>query len=280
MMIIRNSNGQKKGFVITDLNSEGAQWVRRRALKIILYWVLYPLIRPFYLIFLIVNTLVVAAVVLLICPLDKKGNLVHYIGRFWSLLNVFLSGTRLRVKGKEKMEKGGAYIVMSNHQSLFDVWALIGKLPLQLRWIIKSEIKKVPIFGYVLGRMGHIYIDRRKGRDAILGMEVAVQKVREGASVVIFPEGTRSRDGRLQKFLRGGAVIAIRSGVPILPVTVNGSRFVLPKGTLALMPGKIDVIVGDSIDPCMFDENRKDELMAVVRSAIDKNLDLEYGAFV
>lgn len=221
-----------------------------------------------------------AAVVLLICPLDKKGNLVHYISRFWSLLNVFLSGTRLKVKGKEKIEKRGAYIVMSNHQSLFDVWALIGKLPLQLRWIIKSEIKKVPVFGYVLGRMGHIYIDRRKGRDATLGMESAVQKVREGTSVVIFPEGTRSRDGRLQKFLRGGAVIAIRSGVPILPVIVNGSRFVLPKGTLALMPGKIDVIVGDSIDPCMFDENRKDELMAVVRSAIEKNLDLEYGAFV
>jgi len=109
---------------------------------------------------------------------------------------------------------------------------------------------------------------------------LAVQKVREGTSVVIFTEGTRSRDGRLQRFLRGGAVIAIRSGIPILPVTVNGSRFVLPKGTLALMPGKIDVIVGDSIDPCMFDENRKDELMAVAKSAIEKNLDLEYGAFV
>jgi 1-acyl-sn-glycerol-3-phosphate acyltransferase len=98
--------------------------------------------------------------------------------------------------------------------------------------------------------------------------------------LVIFPEGTRSNDGHLQKFHKGGAIIAIRSGVPILPVTINGSRFMLPKGTLALMPGKIEVIVGDSIDPGMFDENRKDELMSVVKSAIQQNLDLEYGALI
>jgi len=98
--------------------------------------------------------------------------------------------------------------------------------------------------------------------------------------VVFFPEGTRSKDGHLLKFHKGGATIAIRSGVPILPVTINGSRFVLPKGTLGLMPGKIQVIVGDSIDPGMFGENRKDKLVAVVKSAIEQNLDLEYGALI
>jgi 1-acyl-sn-glycerol-3-phosphate acyltransferase len=108
---------------------------------------------------------------------------------------------------------------------------------------------------------------------------VAAQTIREGTSVVFFPEGTRSKDGSLEKFHKGGAIIAIRSGAPILPVTVSGSRFVLPKGTLALMPGKIKVIVGDPIDSGMYDENRKDELMAIVKSAIQQNLDLEYGAF-
>jgi 1-acyl-sn-glycerol-3-phosphate acyltransferase len=206
--------------------------------------------------------------------------LVHYIGKFWSLLNLYLSGTRLKIKGKEKIEKGRTYIVMSNHQSLVDVWALIGKLPLQLRWTIKSEVKKMPVFGYALERMGHIYVGRKKRKDVALTLEVPVQKIRDGASVVIFPEGTRSRDGRLQKFHKGGAIIATQSGAPILPITINGSRFVLPKGTLALMPGKIEVIVGDSIDPGVFDEDRKNELMAVVKSAIEQNLDLEYGAFV
>ena len=216
----------------------------------------------------------------MVSPFDRKRNLVHYIGRFWALLNVYLSGTRLVIRGREKIEKGCSYIVMANHQSLFDVWALIGMLPLQLRWIIKSDIKKMPIFGYALERMGHIYVDRRRRKDTALSLEEALQKMGERAAVVIFPEGTRSKDGHLQKFHKGGAIIAIRSGVPILPVTVNGGRFVLPKDTLALMPGKIEVVVGDVIDPGMFDENSRDELMRAVKSAIGKNLDLEYGALI
>ncbi len=248
-------------------------------MKIIFYWVLYPLIRPFYLLSLILNTLVLSLAIIVTSLFDKKGNLVHYIGKFWSLLNLYLSGARVAIRGKEKIEKGRTYIVMSNHQSLFDVWALIGKLPLQLRWTINSKVKRMPIFGYALERMGHIYVGKGKRKDTVLSLEVAVRKIREGTSVVIFPEGTRSKDGRLQKFHKGGAIIAIRSGVPILPVTINGSRFVLPKGTLALMPGKIQIVVGELIDPGTFDEDKKDELMEVVKSAIQQNFDLEYGAF-
>jgi 1-acyl-sn-glycerol-3-phosphate acyltransferase len=227
----------------------------------------------------ILNTFVLALIIIAISPFDRKGNLVHFVGKFWSLLNIYLSGTRLAIKGKEKIEKGRTYIVMSNHQSLVDPWVLIGKLPLQLRWTVKPEVKKMPVFGYALERMGHIYVGRRRRKDTVMSLEIAIQKIREGSSVVFFPEGTRSKDGRLLKFHKGGALIAIRSGVPILPVTINGSRFVLPKGTLAVMPGKIQVIVGDLIDPGMFDEGKKDELMAAVKSAIEQNLDLEYGAF-
>jgi len=249
-------------------------------LKTIFYWVLYPLIRPFYLMSLILNTLVLALIIIAISPLDRKGNVVHYIGKFWSLLNVFLAGARVTVKGGEKIEKGRSYVVMSNHQSLFDIWALIGKLPLQLRWVIRSGIKKMPVFGYALERMGHVYIDRGNRENTTQRLREAAQKIRKGVSVVIFPEGTRSRNGRLQRFHKGGSVIALGTGAPILPVTVNGGRFVLPKGTLALMPGKIEVVVGDVIDPGSFGEDRKDELMATVRKAIKKNLDLEYGSFV
>ena len=249
-------------------------------MKIIFYWVLYPLIRPFYLISLILNTVVLALVIIVISPFDRKGTLAHYIGKLWALLNIYFPGTRLTIKGKEKIEKGRTYIVMSNHQCLLDPWVLIAKLPLQLRWIIKSEVKKMPIFGYALDRMGHIYVDRTNRKNKALSLEIAAQKIQEGASVAIFPEGTRSNDGRLQKFYRGGAIIAIKTGAPILPVTINGSRFTLPKGTLALMPGKIEVIVGDIIDPGMFDEDKKDELLGVVKSSIQQNLDLEYGELI
>jgi len=246
-------------------------------LKVIFYWVLYPLIRPFYLISIIVDTIVLALIIIIISPLDKNGNFVHYIGKLWSLLNIYLSGTRIYIRGKEKIEKTQNYIVMSNHQSLFDVWVLIAKIPLQLRWIIKAEIKRIPIFGYALERMGHIYIGGTGRRNMALGLADAIRRIRNGTSVAIFPEGTRSKSGRLGKFHGGGALIAIKSGVPILPVTVNGSRFVLPKATLALMPGKIEIVVGDIIDPNIFDKHGEKELMATVESAIRKNLNLSYG---
>jgi len=228
----------------------------------------------------ILNTIVLGSIIIAISPFDKNGNVVHYIGKFWSLLNIYLSGTRLTIKGTERIKKGHPYIVMSNHQSLLDPWVLIGKLPLQLRWTIKSEVKKMPIFGYALERMGHIYVGKKKRKQRDLTLQESLKKLKKGSSVVIFPEGTRSKDGYLQRFHKGGAIIAMRSGMPILPVTINGSRFVLPKGTLALMPGKIEVIVGESIDSGMFGENEKNQLRAGVKSAIQQNLNLQYGAFV
>lgn len=247
-------------------------------MKILFYSILYPLIRPFYLASLIINTAVLAIIIIVISPFDRRGNVVHYIGKFWSLLNVYLSGTRLRIVGKDKIRRNRPYIVMSNHQSLFDVWALIGKMPLQLRWVVKGDIRKMPLFGYALERMGHIYVDKARGKNMVRSLESAARKIREGTSVVIFPEGTRSKDGRLQRFHRGGAVIALRSGVSILPVTVNGGRFVLPKNTLDLLPGKIQLVIGDVIEPTDFAEDRTEELLEAVRSAIEKNLDLDYGA--
>jgi 1-acyl-sn-glycerol-3-phosphate acyltransferase len=213
----------------------------------------------------------------MLSPFDRKGNLVHYIGKFWSLLNIYISGTRLKIIGKEKIDKKSSYIVMTNHQSLFDVWALIGKIPLQIRWIVKKELRKLPVFGYALERMGHIYIDRQDRENAYMGLNAAARRIKEGTSVIIFPEGTRSPDGKLLKFRLGGASLALRAGVHILPITVNGGRFVLPKNTLALMPGKMEIIVGDPIDPGDFNEDNKVELMSAIKSVIENNLDLEYG---
>jgi len=246
-------------------------------LKTIFYWVLYPMIRPFYLVFITLDTLILGFIVIMLSVFDRKGNLVHYIGKFWSLLNIYISGTRLKVVGKEKIDKKRSYIVMTNHQSLFDVWALIGKIPLQIRWIVKKELRKLPIFGYALERMGHIYIDRQDRENAYMGLNAAARKIKEGTSVIIFPEGTRSPNGKLLKFRLGGASLALRAGVQILPITVNGGRFVLPKNTLALMPGKMEIIVGDPIDPGDFNEDNKTELMSTVKSVIENNLDLEYG---
>jgi 1-acyl-sn-glycerol-3-phosphate acyltransferase len=148
---------------------------------------------------------------------------------------------------------------------------------LQIRWIVKQEIRKIPVFGFALERMGHIYIDRKNRGNAYMGLDAAAEKIRKGTSVIIFPEGTRSKDGHLLKFRLGGATIAIKSGVNILPVTVNGGRFVLPKGTLDLLPGKMEIVVGDPIDPNAYDQDDREALMNAVKSAIDERLDLRYG---
>ena len=247
-------------------------------MRTILLWVIYPLWRPFYLVLLIVNTALLATIVVCLSLFDRNGNLVHYVGRFWSLLNLYLAGTRVKLIGHQNLENNRAYIVMSNHQSLFDVWALIGKLPLQIRWIVKQELRRVPLFGYALERMGHLYIDRKDPRGAYHRIESRAGKLHQGTSFVIFPEGTRSPDGRLQKFRKGGAAMALASGAPILPVTVNGGRFALPKGTLALMPGKIEIIISPPIDPAPFGPDRAGELMDHVKKAIAGNLDLTYGS--
>ena len=248
-------------------------------MRIILLHVIYPLWRPLYLILLLVNTALLATIVVLISLFDRSGNVVHLVGRFWSMLNLVLSGTRVKLSCREKIDSRQTYIVMANHQSLFDVWALIGKLPLQIRWVVKQELRKVPLFGYALERMGHLYIDRKNPKGAYQSLAESATRLRQGTSVVIFPEGTRSPDGHLLQFRTGGAVMALTSGAPILPVTVNGGRFALPKGTLALMPGKMEIIIGDPIDPSLFDGDQARELMDVAQAAIAQNLDLTFGTF-
>ena len=164
---------------------------------------------------------------------------------------------------------------MPNHQSFFDVLALIAYLPLQLRWVVKAEIRKTPLFGYALQRMGHIYVDRVRGDSIRRSIEKAAHKVKGNTSVVFFPEGARSEDGRLLKFRKGGFILAQKSGCPILPITLNGSRFVLPKNTLDLMPGKIEIRIHRPIESP--DALALDDTLLAVEKVIREGLDLDYG---
>jgi len=244
-------------------------------MKIIFYYVIFPLYRPFYLVSAIINTFLLGSLIIILSPLDPSGNFVHYIGKFWSRLNIYLGFCRVKVRGKEHLDPEKAYIVVSNHQSFFDVCALIGYLPLQLRWVVKAEIRKMPVFGYALQRMGHIYVDRVRGDSIRRSIEKAAQKIKEGTSVVFFPEGTRSEDGKISKFRKGGFILAQESGYPILPITINGSRFVLPKNTLDLMPGKIEIRIHQ---PREFPGTAGlDQLLQTVETAIRGGLDENYG---
>ncbi|HNW27035.1 MAG TPA: lysophospholipid acyltransferase family protein [Spirochaetota bacterium] len=228
--------------------------------------------RPVYLLFLGINTAVLGITVIIASIADPTGNFVHYIGKFWSRMNLLFVGARIRVSGTEHITKGTSYLVMSNHQSQFDVWSLIGYLPLQLRWVMKKELRKVPIFGLGCERMGHIFIDRGNPEKSREELKVLKDKFSKGASVVFFPEGTRSPDGNLLPFKKGGFVMSIQTGIPILPVTVRGSRDLLPKDSTRFRPGIISIIIHEPIPVNTYSYEQKEALMEKVRHVIESGL--------
>lgn len=157
--------------------------------------------------------------------------------RFWGRLGLVLAGVRVAVSGAEQLPDGPV-IVMSNHASNFDILVLQGYFPRQLSWIAKKELFNIPVFGWSMRRGGYIPLDRGDGRQALKSMDDAARQIREGSSVIIFPEGTRTRDGQLLPFKRGGFLLAMKAGVPVVPVSIAGSFLINPGGTLALHPGR------------------------------------------
>lgn len=250
-------------------------------MKKFLYQWIYPLYLPFWLIFLIFNTMFSGAIVIpmsFIPGLDPNNFAGYKIGKFWAWLNLGLTGTRVKFTGKEKIERNRSYIVMSNHQSFFDVWALIKCLPLSLRWVMKIELRRIPVFGIGCEKLGQIYVDRSNSEKARESLDAAKIKIDAGASVIFFPEGTRSTDGRLQEFKKGGFVMALETDTPILPITVNGGRFAMPKGRpLAIKPGKIEIIIHDPVEVEGLKYDDREKLLNKIRGIIEGSLDLEYG---
>lgn len=233
---------------------------------------LFSLYRPIIYLNAVINTFILAGIAIVVSIFDSNGNTVHYVGKFWSRINLFFTGVRVRVKGLENIDPGRPYIIMSNHQSYFDVWALIGYMPLQLRWVMKKELRKVPFFGYGCARMGHIYVDRGKSEKAKKSLEAAGEKIRAGASVVFFPEGTRSPDGKLLHFKKGGFVVALAAGAQILPITVNGGSFILPRGTWKNRSGTIVINIHPPMTVDSYTYETKGALMDEVRKVIESKL--------
>jgi 1-acyl-sn-glycerol-3-phosphate acyltransferase len=242
---------------------------------------IFPLYIPFFFLFVMLSTAFFGTMVIIMAfvpGLDPRQNLGYLIGRFWAWLNLGLSGTKTEITGMKKIDRHKSYVVMSNHQSHYDVWALIAYLPLQLRWVMKIELRSIPVFGLGCEKLGMIYVDRGDSARARESLEIAKDKIKGGASVVFFPEGTRSPDGKIQEFKKGGFVMALATDTPILPITINGSRFALPKGMPLLMkPGKIQVIIHDPVEVDGLTYEDRDKLAERVREIIEKDLDLEYG---
>lgn len=178
---------------------------------------------------------------------DPRGRWQHGCARTWSWLILKTSGIRVRVEGLEHVDPQRTTIYCVNHPSAMDIPILFVNLPVQFRFLAKRPLFRLPFLGWHLRRSGHIPVDRVHPREALKSLDDAAHKIRNGRSVVLFPEGTRSRDGSMLPFKGGSFYLAVRAGVPIVPITLNGSRAVLKPNSYHVRPGQTEMIIHSPI---------------------------------
>jgi len=219
-------------------------------------------------ILLILATLFWGSLLALALPFDRKGNLYFFISRFWAKTIIFFTAVPLKVEGLEKIPASPC-IFMSNHQSYFDVITLIASLPRPARFVAKRILKFIPVFGQLMWASGHIIIDRANPKQAFSELDRAAERINQGVSVLVFPEGTRSIDHKLGPFKKGGFVLAIKSKVPIMPISITGTQSMMPKGRYSFQrPKLIQVKISEPINLADLDLSQKQALMDLVRKAI------------
>jgi 1-acyl-sn-glycerol-3-phosphate acyltransferase len=240
------------------------------------------MIRTLYIaIWVFFATLALGLLVLLLSFFVRSGNPMHKIARFWGRSILIVSRIKVSVIGMSNIDVSKSYIYMSNHQSNFDIPVLLGHLKVQFRWLAKMELFKIPIFGHAMRKAGYISIDRNNRESAFASLNIAARKIKNGVSVLIFPEGTRSRDGHIQPFKKGGFVLAVDSGVPIVPIVITGTRSIMAKGSFRIIPGKVRVIIHQPIQTSPYTRETKEALMESVRRVICDSLqNIETGKSV
>ncbi len=213
-------------------------------------------------------TLVFAMVCLFSMPFLGPRRVARLTAVPWSRLGLLLSGVQVRLDGLEHLDPKQSYVIVANHLSQYDIWVLYGHLDKDFRWVMKQELRKVPLVGYCCALLGHIFIDRSDSHAAIASLETAKARLVDGTSILFFPEGTRSRGGELRPFKKGAFRMAQDLDLPLLPVTITGTREVLPPDSLRMHPGGVTLTVHAPVSVDGDDEAALETAMNRCRSAI------------
>jgi 1-acyl-sn-glycerol-3-phosphate acyltransferase len=222
---------------------------------------------------IIIATILLGSVNLAVSLFDPGGYKQVSIARFWSKVLMWIAGVKLTVEGLEKIDPKGSYVFVCNHLSYMDTPVVLGTIPVQFRFLAKKSLFSIPFLGYHLHRAGHIPVPRENPRAALKTMGDAAKIINErGISVLIFPEGGRSLTG-LQEFKEGAAYIAIRAGVPIVPLALKGTLEVLPMGSLNVRPGKVWLRVGDPIETKNLTPHDRAQLTLELRERVSAMLE-------
>lgn len=226
------------------------------------------MIRAFFVISLtFVYLLLLGPPLFLFAYLTGNANLVYRVGAWGCRFAVWLAGVRLEVQGREKIPTGQAVVFMPNHQSNCDPPAVISILP-RVRVLVKKEFCRTPLLGRAMLLVGFIPVDRKNRERAIEAIEEGAKSLAAGHSFMVFPEGTRSRDGRLQPFKKGAFVMAMKAQVPIIPISLSGSSRIMQKGRLAIRPGLVRITVHDAVPTAGYVPANRSQLMERVRQAV------------
>jgi len=211
-----------------------------------------------------VNTLIFSYI-------TSEENNIHRLARIWAKYLLILTNVRVQVIGIDNVHKDSPQVFMVNHHSVFDIFVLLAQIPIQFRWVIKRELFKVPVFGKALRVAGYIEVDRQHHEKALKSLDIAASKIRDGKSVMTFPEGTRSAEGAIRPFKQGIFYLAMQSGVPIVPISIIGSGDIMPKNSLQIIPKDIIMIIDRPVDVSGYNVETRHELITKVRDIIIAN---------
>lgn len=224
--------------------------------------------------FTVLSTLFFSLVAVVGGLLKARKSLYDWVHRSWARSLLWAAGVEVCPSGLHNVRPDGAQILVANHQSMFDIWALMAVVPVSLRFVAKQELSRIPIFARACRSAGHVFIDRGDRVGAVDSIRAAGDRMREeGLSLVFFPEGTRSPDGQLRRFKRGTFILAIETQAPLVPVAVDGGARILPKGSKRLRPGPLFVRCGTPIPLAGLTVEDRDVVLEGSRRAIEEMLD-------
>jgi 1-acyl-sn-glycerol-3-phosphate acyltransferase len=220
-----------------------------------------------------VDTIVCSVLSVPLSLMDPSGRLYMVIGRFWARSFLWLYAIRVTVRGLENIRPGQNYVYLANHSSYVDIPVVMACIPDQIRIILKKSLTKIPIWGWALTVGPFITIDRSNASAAAESLKVAIEKIQRGASILLFPEGTRTHDGALQPFKRGAFRLAYDSKTPMLPLAIEGTYDILPRhgNPLPRFGSRVTLSIGHAIDPSAFTEpNARAQEIAMMKFAEDR----------
>jgi 1-acyl-sn-glycerol-3-phosphate acyltransferase len=215
-------------------------------------------------------TAVTALVVIAGCSVGGERVFSYYPGRWWSKFVCAVSLCTVKVVGREKLEARQSYVFVANHQGAYDIFLLYGYLDTPIKWIMKQSLRRLPLVGKACEKAGFIFVDSSSPLSAAKTIREAEQRLTGGASVAIFPEGSRTRDGGLGKFKKGAFQMAVDMQLPVVPITINGSFQVMSRQTFLLTPHRMEVIIGDPIPAVPSAAEASGDTSSVVRRLMEQ----------